>query len=178
MKTNYPWLQEMKRKEKEKSRPVNRTNIMIMGGSMSGAQPPINQPSQMQFTGYGEDGILQPDKPTEMVNTTEGQRLIHEGEVKVQYPDGNTVVVPAKDLPQKKLQKLQEKGMKGFQAGGVFQAKPVGAQAVGVRGEQQPVGELSDDARRRPLQRPVQHGNPHEYSALRELGGYNWRRPS
>ena len=119
-KTNYPFLQKWKQAEKKNSRPINRTNIMIMGGPpLSGAQPPIKS----QFTGYGEDGQLQPGNPVEMVNTQNGQKLIHEGEVKIQYPDGTTTVIPAKDLPQDKLRKMQEKGMQGFQAGGSFKAR-------------------------------------------------------
>jgi len=119
-KTNYPFLQKWKQAEKKNSRPINRTNIMIMGGPpLSGAQPPIKS----QFTGFGEDGQLQPGNPVEMVNTQNGQKLIHEGEVKIQYPDGTTTVIPAKDLPQDKLRKMQEKGMQGFQAGGSFKAR-------------------------------------------------------
>lgn len=121
MKSNYPFLQRWKADEKSKKKPVNRTTIMVMGGAgLAGAQPPAN----MQFTGYGEDGQLQPDNPVEMVDTQQGQRLIHEGEVKVTYPDGTTAVVPADQMPQDKLRKLQEKGMQGFQAGGTFRPSP------------------------------------------------------
>jgi hypothetical protein len=66
------------------------------------------------FTGFGSDGKLQPSNPTNMVQTTQGPRLLHEGEATMQGPDGNIQVIP-----QDKLRSIG-RGMKGFETGGTF----------------------------------------------------------
>ena len=71
----------------------------------------------VEFTGAGEDGVVQTDKPTELVRTTEGPRTIHEGEAKVENEDGSTTIVP-----QDRLAELEnEKGIPGFRRGGNYQ---------------------------------------------------------
>ncbi len=70
--------------------------------------------SAIGFTGFGSDGRLQPSNPTNMVQTMQGPRLLHEGEATMQGPDGNIQVIP-----QDKLRSIG-RGMPGFEAGGIF----------------------------------------------------------
>ena len=67
-------------------------------------------------TGAGEDGIVQPNNPAGLVRTTQGMRLVHEGERMRSLPDGRTQVIP-----QAQLRQMQAQGMKGFALGGIFE---------------------------------------------------------
>lgn len=50
-------------------------------------------------TGAGPDGIVQPNMPISMRQTTDGPPvMLHEGEATIQQPNGKTQVVPQKDL--------------------------------------------------------------------------------
>lgn len=75
--------------------------------------------SQMQpiaYTGDGGDGMVQPRKPVEMVQSTQGPVMLHEGEGKMQNPDGSITVVP-----QKQLQQMEAiTGMRGMADGGTY----------------------------------------------------------
>lgn len=82
-------------------------------------QPPVNftaiPVSQRFNTGFGEDGINQPGMPVGMVGTTQGPRMIHEGEDMQQLSNGNMRVVS-----QRELLKEEANGMPGFQQGGQY----------------------------------------------------------
>lgn len=111
MKSNYPWLKDWKDKAEKKSK-FEVTRIALFGN-----------PLGAQFTGYGEDGKLQPEKPTGMFQSQEGPVMTHEGEAQITYPDGTVEVIPANQLNQNELAKIENKtGMRGAQAGGVFKA--------------------------------------------------------
>ena len=113
-KTNYPWLQDLQ--EKEKKRRPKVKEIRVMGGGPLSAQFGVEQ-----FTGFGQDGQLQPQNPVGMVDTTQGQKPIHEGEGMRPEPNGSTTVVPANQMPQSQLKAMeQEQNVQGFQFGGNF----------------------------------------------------------
>lgn len=75
--------------------------------------------SQMQpiaYTGDGGDGMVQPRKPVEMVQSKQGPVMLHEGEGKIQNSDGSITVVP-----QQKLQQMEAiTGMRGMADGGTY----------------------------------------------------------
>jgi hypothetical protein len=64
-------------------------------------------------TGYGEDGKLQVDKPTHLINTNKGPRMLHEGENVSIGGQGQLSVQPN----QKTLEKLEKEGMPGYKCG-------------------------------------------------------------
>ena len=73
----------------------------------------------MGNTGTGNNNVLEPDKPVDVMSTDQGPRLLHEGEQKWQAPDGTMSIVPAgrTAMPQDKLQKMQNQGVPGFAGG-------------------------------------------------------------
>jgi hypothetical protein len=84
--------------------------------------------SAIGFTGFGQDGKLQPSNPTNMVQTTQGPRLLHEGEATMQGPDGNIQVIP-----QDKLRSIG-RGMPGFETGGTFTPADPNTTGIGTTG--------------------------------------------
>ena len=69
-----------------------------------------------QYTGAGPDGVVQPNKPAFVDQTSQGPVVGHEGEIKVEMPDGNVVM-----LPQNEVATLAQKyGWKGFEVGGSY----------------------------------------------------------
>lgn len=78
-----------------------RSDTMQSGGSI------------IEFTGAGEDGIVQPSAPVEMVMTIDGPRMLHEGEAKVKLP-GNRMTI----VPQRVLEKMErELNIPGYRTG-------------------------------------------------------------
>lgn len=83
-------------------------------GEKEESVPPQMQP--ITYTGNGGDGVVQPRKPVEMVQSTQGPVMLHEGEGKMQNPDGSITVVP-----QKQLQQMEAiTGMRGMADGGTY----------------------------------------------------------
>lgn len=78
----------------------------------------FNRQTKSEFTGYGEDGVLQPNKPVSMIDTNQGVRMIHEGEILKTRPNGNMAVIPAKNVTQEELSKIEAVGkVPGYQSG-------------------------------------------------------------
>ena len=68
------------------------------------------------YTGDGGNGVIEPRKPVEMVQSKQGPVMLHEGEGKMQNHDGSVTVVP-----QKELQAIEMgTGMKGMADGGTY----------------------------------------------------------
>ena len=78
-----------------------------------------NTPSmKTEYTVSGADGKIQPNKPIDAIQTNQGLRMIHEGELKVSSPDGRFAVVPAKQIGQPALQQLEQQAkVPGFAQG-------------------------------------------------------------
>ena len=86
-----------------------------------------------EFTGFGEDGKLQKDMPTEMIQTQNGPRTIHEGEKKVNGPNGMTI------LSQQRLKEIEaERGIEGYQEGTVKPISGAASAQTGVGGALSP----------------------------------------
>ncbi len=131
MKSNYGFLKKLQQNEKKSGKP-NTMQIAVVGGA------PLSQRfgPQASFTGFGEDGALQPGNPAKMVETDQGTAMLHEGEIEIRLPDGRTTIIPANEIPQQMMQKLGQSqlkgapetnpavqsqgGMQGFQEGGQF----------------------------------------------------------
>ena len=97
------FLAQMKNKQATAS-PEKKKNLFTM---------PIYS-RYMGNTGMGEDGKLQPNMPTDMLQTTAGPRMIHEGEDVYRNPNGTTNIVPA----QKSLARMEkQKGIPGYKTG-------------------------------------------------------------
>jgi hypothetical protein len=84
-----------------------------------------NPMQPIAYTGNGGDGVVQPRRPVEMVQSKQGPVMLHEGEGKIENPDGSITVVP-----QQKLQQMEAiTGMKGMADGGTYdpasQLKPI-----------------------------------------------------
>jgi hypothetical protein len=87
-------------------------NIPGMQGGMGAGRGSVS------YTGTGEDGVLNPSKPVDMVQTDQGPKMIHEGEVRIVLPNGKMTVIPAKMLPQEALQAMEKQGsVGGYEAG-------------------------------------------------------------
>jgi hypothetical protein len=90
-------------------------------GRQQGGMPQMGAQSQlsMGFTGYGQDGALQPQNPTGMATGPNGETaMVHEGEIQIRMPDGTNAVIPANEVPQEFLQNIQKRtGMKGYALG-------------------------------------------------------------
>ena len=87
-KTNYSFLKKLQDGERKKDN-SKKMQIAIVGGA------PLSQRFGTSFTGFGEDGILQPDNPAKMVETDNGTSMLHEGELEIRLPDGRTTIIPA-----------------------------------------------------------------------------------
>jgi hypothetical protein len=83
-----------------------------------GEETPKVQPANapIGFTGYGQDGKLQPLMPTRLVQTTRGPLMLHEGETTMQNPNGSITVVPQKKLAEME----QQKRIPGMAEGGTY----------------------------------------------------------
>lgn len=98
--------------------PVKRPAMPPLGGAGAPVCIGAIQGRDARFTGYGEDGVLQPDKPTDMVETDQGPKMLHEGEMMLTSKDGRMTVIPANMLPQEVLAKFAEStGTQGYSAG-------------------------------------------------------------
>jgi hypothetical protein len=93
-----------------------------MTGTIGGSDP-----LAMEYTGSGEDGVVQRDMPVEIVNTERGAETIHEGELKITLPDGTVRVLPSDQVPQELLQKIEStppvegtEQMQGMCGGGTY----------------------------------------------------------
>lgn len=85
----------------------------------------VNPMQPIAYTGNGGDGVVQPRRPVEMVQSKQGPVMLHEGEGKMENPDGSITVVP-----QSKLQQMEAiTGMRGMADGGTYdpanQLKPI-----------------------------------------------------
>ena len=110
-KTNYSFLKKLQDGERKKDN-SKKMQIAIVGGA------PLSQRFGTSFTGFGEDGILQPDNPAKMVETDNGTSMLHEGELEIRLPDGRTTIIPAHEIPQQMMQKLEKSQLNGPQNGG------------------------------------------------------------
>lgn len=88
MQSNYPFLKRNQKDEAEKKR-NDIDSIWSRLGSMGFVG------KRSFFTGYGEDGVLQPNRPTGILNTSKGMKTVHEGEPVDIAPDGSFSVTPA-----------------------------------------------------------------------------------
>jgi hypothetical protein len=93
MKSNYPFLARNKQIETDKQR-ENIDALWNQLGSMGFVG------KQSFFTGYGEDGKLQPDRPTGIMETSNGPKTVHEGEQGAVNASGNFSITPANKTPQ------------------------------------------------------------------------------
>jgi hypothetical protein len=95
---------------------------------------PTQQP--IGYTGAGPDGVVQPNRPTQMVHTPSGPVMFHEGEATVQLPNGGVQVVP-----QKRLQQMEKGGViPGYKCGGYVRGMATG-------GVLNPTGDIEQDMR-------------------------------
>ena len=101
----YPWLEEKKQQAR-----MQKT----AAASRSYATTPISE-RYMQPTGAGADGVVQPNKPTDMFQTVAGPRMVHEGEGMVHNQDGSVTVVPQSQLAAMEKQN----NIPGYADGGI-----------------------------------------------------------
>lgn len=103
--------------------------------------------TQSSFTGYGEDGKLQPSNPVDMVQTNQGVKMLHEGEMRMTKPDGSMAVIPANRLPQDQLRQIEAVGKVGGYATGVtFTGSQINTNPVPKQPSVDPLTETSDTA--------------------------------
>lgn len=91
--SNYPFLARNQKTEEERQR-ENIGTLWDQLGSMGVTG------RQSFFTGYGNDGKLQEDRPTGVLDTTQGPRTVHEGEQTDIGENGEFSVTPASQIPQ------------------------------------------------------------------------------
>jgi len=126
-KSNYGFLKKLQQNERKKD-DSNTMKIAVVGGAPLSQR--FGKSPEVSFTGLGEDGRLQPENPAKMVETENGTAMLHEGEIEVRLPDGRTTIIPANQIPQQMMQKLEKSQLKGaefgsevegFQRGGRFE---------------------------------------------------------
>lgn len=121
------WLDKIQRGELQEQRTYLPESPKIQRHSM-----PQGKIKSISFTGYGDDDELQEENPVDIVNTKEGPKTIHEGEIKIDL-NGKTIVIPA-DKAQEVLIAIEKTtGMEGYQKGGVYeddQLKPKTISAI------------------------------------------------
>ena len=101
MKSNYPFLARNQQIETDKQR-ENIDALWSQLGSMGFVG------KQSFFTGFGEDGKLQSDRPTGIMETSLGPKTVHEGERGTIDTTGNFSITPANKTPQSfQMQQLQ-----------------------------------------------------------------------
>jgi len=126
-KSRYPWLRQMQESEQQRRADEiaqRRNSLAMMYGAPLSARYGINSgqsqlPGSSQLAGYtgaGPDGVVQPEKPTNLVQTTKGPMMLHEGEATIQRPDGGVNVIPQDQLQQMEKQK----NIPGMQEGGTY----------------------------------------------------------
>jgi hypothetical protein len=123
----YPWLEEKKQQTRMQKTAAASRNY---------ATTPISE-RYMQPTGAGTDGVVQPQKPTDMFQTVAGPRMVHEGEGMVHNQDGSVTVVP-----QSKLAAMEKQyNIQGYVDGGILPplkrdrvdpAKPAGTRTIDI----------------------------------------------
>lgn len=91
--SNYPFLARNQKTEEERQR-ENIGTLWDQLGSMGITG------RQSFFTGYGNDGKLQEDRPTGVLDTTQGPRTVHEGEQTDIGENGEFSVTPASQISQ------------------------------------------------------------------------------
>ena len=102
--------------------PANAKNLeewwLSIPPEMYGGQPaaPSLPMGPIGSTGAGEDGVVQPDMPSHLVQTGQGPQLLHEGETLNQLPGGAVGVQPN----QATLMEMQKQGLPGMQVGGIY----------------------------------------------------------
>jgi hypothetical protein len=75
-------------------------------------------PQTTEYTGAGDNGIVEPQKPIDAIQTNNGLRMIHEGELKVVGPDGKFAILPANMVGQDALSQLEKQSkVPGFASG-------------------------------------------------------------
>jgi hypothetical protein len=77
-----------------------------------------------EFTGVGPDGKVNPQRqaPVGIMNTAQGSKMLHEGEVKMTTDDGRFAVIPSHVLPSTVLKMMEDQSkMGGFASGGTGQ---------------------------------------------------------
>lgn len=113
IKSRYPFLSQKKREERKKMEDM-RFQLAKMGMPING--------TFLGNTGFGENGRLDPEKPTNMIQTQNGMSMIHEGEDVFQKPNGDLRILSA---PQSQLQRFESRNrVPGFQAGGTLSIDP------------------------------------------------------
>ena len=118
MKSNYPFLARNKQIETDKQR-ENIDALWNQLGSMGFVG------KQSFFTGYGEDGKLQPNRPTGIMETSNGPKTVHEGEQGAVNASGNFSITPADKTPQMQPS-IPDNGVGKFQ--GFTPAEQLGGQ--------------------------------------------------
>ena len=75
----------------------------------------------VDYTGPGDDGQIDPNRPSETILTNDGTKFLHDDELKIVLSDGTMVVIPSKDIPQDMLELLEKQsGKGGFASGGII----------------------------------------------------------
>jgi hypothetical protein len=111
----YSWLEEKKQQARLQKQQARARNYSVI---------PISQ-RYMTPTGAGEDGVVQPNRPTDLYQTSAGPRMVHEGEGIIHNKDGTITVVPQSHLSQMEKQY----GIPGYQTGGTMDlTKPAGSE--------------------------------------------------
>ena len=72
-------------------------------------------------TGAGENGVVEPSKPTAMFQTALGPRMVHEGEDLNRLPNGDIQVKPVTQSALAQMEKQQK--IPGYQLGGTLKSK-------------------------------------------------------
>ncbi len=125
--SNYSFLEKLRNEEKKKIPDDSKLiKIAVLGGAPISTQ--FGKNVGVNFTGYGEDGVLQPQNPAKMVETQNGTSMLHEGELEIKLPDGRTTIIPANQVPQDLMMKIQStqlrgEPMQGYACGGKYMRK-------------------------------------------------------
>jgi hypothetical protein len=125
-----PWAKQLAEKGiKEQFTVVGRKGAKTKSAPVIGTMR-----GSVQYTGAGEDGVVQPTNPTDMVLTDEGPRMIHEGELKIVMPNGRMSVIPANMVPQTLLSQIEKSGnVPGYSSGTGWGFKvPGGMSSIGT----------------------------------------------
>ena len=104
----FDWLKERKRQaQQEKLQSQSQVDYTVQ---------PVSSRFGWNNTGYGPDGINQPNRPAMQLQSGRGPVNLHEGEPYKQLPDGSVRVVSQKDLMRD-----EQKGIAGgMQQGGII----------------------------------------------------------
>lgn len=111
MQSNYPFLKKMVATETRRAQQEIgklRREMATFGVSGSGS-------SFMGNTGYGSNGKLEPDKPTHLAKTPQGNYILDEGEDLYKTKSGGIEVIPAN---QSQLGAMKAAGTPAMDTGG------------------------------------------------------------